>query len=68
MTPQTFKQIRQAAGMSQSQLMEWLGLKDKRIIGRYEQGEVVPSGPVTRLMTLLDRGILSADYWDHGAV
>jgi len=65
MTPHTFKQIRQAAGMSQSQLMAWLGLKDKRIIGRYEQGEVVPPGPVSRLMALLDRGILSADYWSN---
>lgn len=53
MTPQTFKQIRQSAGMTQDQLRKWLRLKDPRIIGRYESGQCQVSGPVSILMEQL---------------
>ena len=55
MTPATFRQIRQAAGLSLSALAELLGIEDRSTVHRWEKGARAISGPVTRLMRLLER-------------
>jgi DNA-binding transcriptional regulator YiaG len=56
--PDTFKQIRIRAGLTQSQLAERLRISDKRTIRYWESGERAISGPVTILMEQLERGEL----------
>lgn len=58
MTPETFKAIRERAGLSQSGLAARLRISDVRTIRRYEHGERAISGPVSLLMEALDEGRL----------
>ena len=58
MTAAEFLDIRQRAGLTQTQLAERLRLDDLRTIRRYEKGERSVSGPVSLLMELLDKGAL----------
>ena len=55
MTPAHFRTIRQAAGLSLSAIAELLGIEDRSTVHRWEKGARAISGPVTRLMRLLDR-------------
>lgn len=58
MTPQTFKSIRQRAGLTQSGLAAVLRISDLRTIRKWEKGEREISGPVSLLMEMLDAGKL----------
>lgn len=49
-----YKQIRQAAGMSLSEMAAYLGV-DARTVRRYEDGTRTPGGPVNRLYGMLDQ-------------
>lgn len=53
MTPETFRAIRIAAGMSVRELAAWLRIEDPRTIRRWEDGERPVSGPVSLLMEQL---------------
>jgi DNA-binding transcriptional regulator YiaG len=59
MTPEKFKEIRKAAGMTQAQLAAYLRLSDGRTVRRYEStsgsGSRPVSGPVSRLMEMLEK-------------
>ncbi len=48
----TYKQTRQAAGMTLSEMAAYLGV-DARTVRRYEDGTRTPGGPVNRLYGLL---------------
>lgn len=54
MTPAEFKAIRSKLGLSQSRLAAFLGLRSKSHISRIENGKQIVTGPVARLMLLLD--------------
>lgn len=60
MTPETFRSIRLRAGMTQSQTASFLDLEANggRYIRAIEKGERNASGPVAKLMRLLDDGII----------
>jgi len=64
MTPDEFKAIRKRAGLTARGLADILGLQsgDGRHIRFIESGERQASGPVIRLMEMLDRGELPARY------
>lgn len=47
-----YKQIRQAAGMSLSEMAAYLAV-DERTVRRYEDGTRTPGGPVNKLYGLL---------------
>jgi DNA-binding transcriptional regulator YiaG len=57
MTPETFKSIRNRAGLTQSRLAAALGISDSRTIRRWEDGSRPVSGPAAVCMELLDAGI-----------
>lgn len=67
MTPETFKAIRQRAGMTQSQVAEFLCLEANggRYIRAIERGDRNASGPVAKLMRLLDEGVIGPHAWPH---
>ena len=53
-TPNKIRQLRTAAGLSQAQLAEWLGV-DQKHVSHLETG-FRPAGPQTvRLLTMLDK-------------
>ena len=54
MTPTEFKNIRQQAGLSQSRLACYLGLRSKSHISKIENGKQIVTEPVAHLMLLLD--------------
>jgi transcriptional regulator with XRE-family HTH domain len=56
MTPETFRTIRQQAGLSQARLAALLRLGDGRTIRRYEGGERTIPGPVSLLMEMIEDG------------
>jgi transcriptional regulator with XRE-family HTH domain len=56
MTPETFRTIRQKAGLSQARLAALLRLGDGRTIRRYEAGERTIPGPVSLLMEMIEEG------------
>ncbi len=58
MTPEHFRQIREAAGLSRSQLAAILRIKEVKTIYRYEHGEREISGPVSLLMEMIEDGRL----------
>lgn len=58
MTPEAFKTIRHAAGLTQPQVAMRLRIGDLRTIRRYETRERSISGPVSLLMELLRDGVL----------
>jgi transcriptional regulator with XRE-family HTH domain len=58
MTPETFKAIRERAGLSRKELAVKLRIKDHHSIYRYEAGIRTPSGAITLLMEMLDAGKL----------
>jgi DNA-binding transcriptional regulator YiaG len=58
MTPEHFRQIREAAGLSRSQLAAILRIKEVKTIYRYEHGEREISGPVSLLMEMIEAGKL----------
>lgn len=58
MTPTQFRQIREAAGLSRSQLAKLLRIKEVKTIYRYEHGERPISGPVSLLMEMIEAGKL----------
>ena len=55
MTKEEFAAIRAAAGMTFAALAEYLGVKQLRSVQRYESGERSISGPVEKLMRLLEK-------------
>ena len=59
MTSETFKSIRNRAGLTQSGLAALLRISDSRAIRRWETGEREISGPVALLMEMLDAGKLA---------
>jgi len=67
MTPDTFKAIRNRAGLTQSQLASFLRISDRRAIRYWEQGERAISGPVSFLMELLDAGTIKPTVADLAA-
>ena len=60
MTPEHFRQIREAAGLSRSQLAKILRIKEVKSIWRYEHeiedGGRAISGPVSLLMEMIEAG------------
>lgn len=58
MTPDQFRQIREAADLSRSQLAAILRIKEVKTIWRYEHGERDISGPVSLLMEMIEDGRL----------
>lgn len=50
----TYKQIRQAANMTLSEMAAYLAV-DERTVRRYEDGTRTPGGPVVKLYGMLDR-------------
>lgn len=58
MTPEQFRQIREAADLSRAQLAKILRIKEVKTIYRYEHGEREISGPVSLLMEMIDAGKL----------
>lgn len=58
MTPDQFRQIREAAALSRAQLAKVLRIKEVKTIYRYEHGEREISGPVSLLMEMIDQGKL----------
>lgn len=58
MMPTAFKAIRERAGLTQSQLADFLRISDRRTIRYWETGERPVSGPVSLLMELLDQGVI----------
>lgn len=58
MTPEHFRQIREAADLSRSQLAKILRIKEVKTIYRYEYGEREISGPVSLLMEMIEDGRL----------
>ena len=58
MTPEHFRQIREAADLSRSQLATILRIKEVKTIYRYEHGEREISGPVSLLMEMIEQGKL----------
>jgi len=58
MTPQHFRQIREAADLSRPQLAKILRIKEVKTIYRYEHGEREISGPVSLLMEMIEDGRL----------
>ena len=61
MTPETFKSIRNRAGLTQSRLAAALGISDSRTIRRWEDGSRPVSGPAAVCMELLDAGAWHPD-------
>ena len=55
MTKEEFAAIRAAAGVTFAALAEYLGVKQLRSVQRYESGERSISGPVEKLMRLLEK-------------
>ena len=55
MTPAHFRTIRQAAGLSLSATANLLGIECRSTLHKWEKGSHPISGPVTRLMRLLER-------------
>lgn len=58
MTPGGFKAIRLRAGLTQSELADFLRIADKRTVRYWETGERPITGPVSFLMELLDSGVI----------
>lgn len=58
MTPQHFRQIREAADLSRPQLAKILRIKEVKTIYRYEHGEREISRPVSLLMEMIEDGRL----------
>ena len=58
MTPDQFRQIREEADLSRSQLAKILRIKEVKTIYRYEHGEREISGPVSLLMEMIEDGRL----------
>jgi len=56
MTPETFKAIQLASGMSDRQLAAFLRIEDLGTIRRYKRGVRAVSGPVAKLMEMLTTG------------
>lgn len=63
-TPAQLKAIRERSGMSAAVLAETLGLAgtDGRHVRMMESGERSISGPIARLLEMLDRGELPERY------
>lgn len=59
MTPATLKAIRVRAGLTQTQLADFLRISDRRAVRYWETGERAVSGPVSLIMEMLDAGIIS---------
>jgi len=58
MTPTEIKALRKSLGLTQSRFGRLLGLDGKDVsntVRSWESGRRVPSGPVTKLMLLLER-------------
>lgn len=63
MTPETFKSIRKRAGLTQAGVAAFLNLEANggRYIRAIEAGERNASGPVAKLMRLLDDGVIGVE-------
>ena len=64
MTPDQIKALRERLGMSARAFAELLGMgEDDRAVRYFESGEREPSGPVMRLLEMVERGELPKRYW-----
>ena len=66
MTPETFKSIRNATGLSVRQLATVLRIQDSGTIRRYENGSREVSGPVSALMDMIHKGDLPERFFTKG--
>jgi len=57
MSPEEFKSIRIAAGLSLNELAAKLRINGDRLLRRWEDGEQPVSGPVSILMEMLRDGV-----------
>lgn len=62
MAPETVKEIREAAGLTQPGLAALLGISDKRTVRRWETGETPITGPARLVLEMLAAGELPARY------
>lgn len=62
MTKEEFATIRAAAGMTYQALGDYLGV-ELRSVQRYESGERTISGPVEKLMRLLEKDVAKKGKW-----
>ena len=58
MTPQQFRKIREAQGLSVDQMAARLRLSHGRSVRRYEDGSREISGPISLLMEMIAEGRL----------
>ena len=56
MTPEQFRQIRKSLGLNPQKMAEFLGLKDRRTIQRYESGARPIPGTVIKILELSNIG------------
>jgi len=61
MTPNEFKAIRRALGLSVKRTASLLGVASERTVRRWEQGDREIPGPAIVLMRLLQNGSVSVD-------
>lgn len=64
MTAAEVKAIRNAAGLTQTELARLLRISDIRTIRRWEVGDVPISGPASIIMGLIAEDQLPAKYWE----
>lgn len=64
MTPEQIKSIRLTLGLSAAAMAEYIGLKgtDGRYVRAIEDGERNPSGPVVRILEMIEAGEMPARY------
>jgi len=61
MTPAQFRTIRQNAGLSLDGLAKLLGISSRSTVHKWEKGIDPISGPVSRIMLAIKRGLLTLD-------
>ncbi len=59
-TAEDIKKIRKKTGTSQGFLAKWLGVSIKTVQA-WENGDNVPNGPSSRLLALLEDGVIKAE-------
>lgn len=64
MTPAEVKAIRNAAGLTQTELARLLRISDIRTIRRWEVGDVPITGPASIIMSLIAEDQLPGKYWE----
>jgi putative transcriptional regulator len=55
MKPEEVRKLRESLGMTQAELAEYLGLETRGAVSRLETGDRRPTGPVLRLLHILEQ-------------